>query len=288
MYQKTSPYVRGIKYSIILFLALFFFHPSFSQNPIVTENLLAGTPASVWDIPTKDAGDLSIQGFATDISVNVGGTINFKINIGAAADMTYSISIYRIGYYQGNGARLIADLGPGFTFTGITQAGCAFDGTTGLTDCGNWLNSASWNVPSNAVSGLYIAKLTRSPAGGGGTSHIPFVVRNDANNSVLFFKTSDATWQAYNNYGGNSLYVGAGLPNNHASKVSYNRPFLTRSGGGGGAANEDWFMNAEYPMIRFLESNGFDLSYTTDMDIARNNANNINLLLQHKIFISTG
>ena len=289
MYQKTLPYVRAIKYSVILFLALIFFHPSFSQNAIVTENLLAGTPASTWDIPTKDAGDLSVQGFATDISVNAGGTINFKIDVNTGTDKTFNISIYRIGYYQGNGARLIADLGPGFTFTGIAQGACDFDNVTGLTDCGNWLTTASWNVPSNAVSGLYIAKLTRSAAGGGGTSHIPFIVRNDANNtSPLFFKTSDATWQAYNNYGGNSLYVGAGLPNNHASKVSYNRPFLTRSGGGGGAANEDWFMNAEYPMIRFLESNGFDICYTTDLDVARNFANNVNLLLNHKIFISTG
>jgi len=145
MYQKTLPYIKGIKYFIILFLSFFSFHSSFSQNAIVTENLLAGTPPAIWDIPTKDAGDSSIQGFATDISVNVGGTINFKINVGAAADMTYSISIYRIGYYQGNGARLIADLGPGFAFTGITQAGCAYDVTTGLTDCGNWTTAASWS-----------------------------------------------------------------------------------------------------------------------------------------------
>jgi hypothetical protein len=68
MYQENFTLCQGIKYFIILFLALFFFHPSFSQNPIVTENLLAGTPATVWDIPTQDAGDLSIQGFATDIS----------------------------------------------------------------------------------------------------------------------------------------------------------------------------------------------------------------------------
>jgi hypothetical protein len=58
-----------------------------------------------------------------------------------------------------------------------------------------------------------------------------FVVRDDASTSALIFKTSDATWQAYNPYGGTSLYLGAGLPNNHASKVSYNRPFLTRNGG---------------------------------------------------------
>jgi hypothetical protein len=287
MYQKTLPYSRGIKYAVILFLAFFSFQTSFSQ-PIVAENALPGTPASVWDIASQDAGDMSIQGFATDISVNIGGTINFKIDVNTGTDKTFNISIYRIGYYQGNGARLVADLGPGFTFTGIAQGACNFDNTTGLTDCGNWTTTASWNVPATAVSGLYIAKLTRSAAGGGGTSHIPFIVRNDGSTSALLFKTSDATWQAYNVYGGTSLYVGAGQPNAHASKVSYNRPFITRGGGGGGAAREDWFMNAEYPMIRFLESNGFDVSYTTDLDIVRNNVNNVNLILQHKIFISTG
>src|ERR1700681_2678180 len=127
MYQKTLPYAKGIKYSFIFFFAFFSLNSSFSQNAIVTENALPGTPAAVWDIPTKDAGDLSIQGFATDISVNVGGTINFKINVNTASDMTYSISIYRIGYYQQNGARLIANLGTGFSFTGIVQSPCAVD-----------------------------------------------------------------------------------------------------------------------------------------------------------------
>src|SRR5215831_11489765 len=44
-------------------------HPA---NAIVAENCLTGNPSSDWDI--SGAGDLSIQGFATDISVNVGGT----------------------------------------------------------------------------------------------------------------------------------------------------------------------------------------------------------------------
>ena len=43
--------------------------------------------------------------------------------------------------------------------------------------------------------------------------------------SDLLFQTSDTTWQAYNNYGGNSLYTGA--PAGRAYKVSYNRPFIT-------------------------------------------------------------
>ena len=228
-------------------------------------------------------GDKSIQGFGTDISVNVGGTINFKITVTTGTNKAFGIKIYRIGYYQGNGARLIADLGT--AFTGITQNACSFDNVTGLTDCGNWTTSASWTVPSTAVSGLYVAKLTRSAAGGGGSSHIAFIVRNDASTSQLLFKTSDATWQAYNPYGGYSLYVGAGMPFNHGNKVSYNRPYLTRDGGGGGGASEDFFMNAEYPMIRFLERNGFDISYTTDVDMARSTSNPVT---NHKVFLSVG
>src|SRR5689334_19475406 len=69
-----------------------------AQNAIVTENAKNGNPASEWDV--DGAGDLSIQGFATDISVNKGERIHFKIKSGVA----YTIDIYRLGYYGGNGA----------------------------------------------------------------------------------------------------------------------------------------------------------------------------------------
>ena len=93
-----------------------------------------------------------------------------------------------------------------------------------MLDCGNWSESAPWDIPSSAVSGLYIAKLERS---GGGSNHIVFIVRNDASNSDMYFQIPDATWQAYNGYGGNSTYDGnTGYPNGHAVKVSYNRPFF--------------------------------------------------------------
>ena len=71
-------------------------------NPIVTENQLPGTPESVWLVPQGQA-DPALEGYSTDISVDVGQTISFKIT-----DTTldpYSIDIYRIGYYGGDGAR---------------------------------------------------------------------------------------------------------------------------------------------------------------------------------------
>jgi hypothetical protein len=105
-----------------------------------------------------------------------------------------------------------------------------------------------------------------------------FVVRDDASTSRIFVQASDTTWQAYNAYGGNSLYVGS--PAGRAYKVSYNRPFTTRGDAGG----QDWVFNAEYPMIRFLESNGYDVSYTTGTDSDRRGA----LIKQHQTFLSVG
>src|SRR5439155_11030564 len=77
-----------------------------SGNAIVTENQLAGTPQSTWGV--NGAGDASILGFATDISVNHGQTVSFKID--DYANKAYHIDIYRMGYYQGNGARLVTTI----------------------------------------------------------------------------------------------------------------------------------------------------------------------------------
>ncbi len=168
-----------------------------------------------------------------------------------------------MGYYGGDGARQVATVQPTATCRRPSPPACT-DAATGLIDCGNWAESASWAVPSDAVSGIYFAKLVREDAPRG-ASHIVFIVRDDDGNSDLLFQTSDTTWQAYNQYGGNSLYVGGpGTDPGRAYKVSYNRPFTTR-----GTAPEDSLFNAEYPMVRWLERNGYDVSYFTGVDTDR-------------------
>ncbi|MGB8385234.1 MAG: N,N-dimethylformamidase beta subunit family domain-containing protein, partial [Dermatophilaceae bacterium] len=239
-------------------------------NPTVAENCLAGNPSSEWDV--SGAGDLSIQGFATDISVNRGSTVSFKIDTNAAA---YRVDIYRLGYYNGMGARKVATI-PATSTVATNQPACITDSATGLIDCGNWSTSASWAVPATATSGIYIARPVRSDTGG--ASHIPFVVRNDASQSDMVMQTSDTTWQAYNTYGGNSLYTGQ--PAGRAYKVSYNRPFNTRSVDNG----QDWLFNAEYPMVRWVERNGYDISYISGVDSDRSGS----VLRQHKTFLSVG
>ena len=192
-----------------------------------------------------------------------------------------------------------------------------------LVDCGNWAVSASWQAPEDATSGIYFARLVREDRMGGGgkndafeatplpptgedslweapgfhavmrnplrearASHIYFVVRDDDGESDLLFQTSDLNWQAYNRYGGHSVYgrlnperlrLHGGPP--RAPKVSYNRPFETRH-----YRAVNMVFNSEYPMVRWLERNGYDVSYTSGVDTDRRGEE----LLEHRVFLSVG
>ena len=242
------------------------------QNSIEAENCLPGNPETDWQV--TGSGDLSIQGFATDMSINAGQTISFKVNTDAHA---YVVEIYRLGYYGGLGSRKVAVLSPSAQLPQV-QPACIFDNATSLIDCGNWAVSAAWTAPPTALSGVYLAHLVRQDTGG--DSLIPFVVRNDASTSAIVYQTSDLTWQAYNNYGGHSLY-GDDTFNlaNRAHKVSFNRPFNTHS-----FAADNFVFWSEYPMIRWLEANGYDVTYLSGIDVSRSGS----LLLNHKVFMSSG
>ena len=152
------------------------------------------------------------------------------------------------------------------------QPACVTDAATEIYDCGTWGVSASWDVPCDR--GLRrLHRPARSARDTGGASHIPFIVRNDASTSTVFFQTSDTTWQAYNTYGGSGLLHRR--RHGRAYKVSYNRPFATR----GDIDGRDFLFTNEYPMIRFLERNGYDVTYTSGVDSDRRG----NLIKNHKI-----
>ncbi|MBX4968598.1 DUF4082 domain-containing protein [Rhizobium binae] len=268
--------------------------PVATPNKIALENLKQGNPISEWGL--EDDGNGTIQGFATEISTNVGQTVDFKI----ATDSThYRIDIYRMGYYGGLGARKVDSIEQQLT-TAQIQPHPIVDMSLGLIDCGNWSVSASWQIPTDAVSGVYFAKLVRED-GTEDASIIPFVVRDDASTSNIVFQTSDTTWQAYNAWGGASLYYGevpvdpanmiGYLPPNcscglqaigRASAVSYNRPIITTTSPIGGS--HDYIFGAESSAISWLEQNGYDVSYISGVDAARSGS----LLLNHDAFLSVG
>ena len=209
-------------------------------NPVVCENQQARQPRRASGTSTAPATPRSRDSRPTSAST-AAQTVGFKIDTDArrlpARHLPNGL-LRRPGRAEGRARSAAGD-------ASAEPAELPERRATGLIDCGNWAQSASWAVPPTAVSGIYFAKLTRTDTGG--ASHIVFIVRDDAAHSDLLFQTSDTTWQAYNQYGGNSLYVGS--PAGRAYKVSYNRPFTTPRTGA-----EDWVFNAEYPMVRWLEA----------------------------------
>ncbi|MFK4577978.1 DUF4082 domain-containing protein [Bradyrhizobium ottawaense] len=229
-------------------------------NKIVTENQLPGTPKSTWAIhgSIANAGDPQIEGFATQISTNAGQTVSFKVD---TASSGYTVAIYRLGYYGGNGARLI---------TSTHHAGAAnqpaplFNDPTNTVDAGNWSITDSWTVPATAVSGVYFAKLTTDT--GNFQNMIPFIVRNDGTFSDVLYQTSDTTWEAYNPWGGYNLYQGpSGTNSDRAYAVSYNRP-IAMNVNSNLAQPTDFLFGEEYAAIYWLERNGYDVSYISGID----------------------
>jgi Ca2+-binding RTX toxin-like protein len=268
--------------------------PPTTQNKIVLENLKQGNPVSEWGIDGD--GDGNIQGFATEISTNIGQTVSFKI---ATDSANYRIEIYRLGYYGGDGARKVATVDVNLASAQV-QPHPIVDMSRGLIDAGNWAVSASWAIPQDMVSGVYIAKLVRED-GTAGQSHIPFIVRDDNAASDIVFQTSDTTWQAYNAWGGASLYYGevpvdpndmiGYMPPNcscgltsigRATAVSYNRPIITNTSPIGGT--HDFIFGVEHSAIRWLEQNGYDVSYISGVDATRSGS----LLLNHEAYLSVG
>lgn len=266
-----------------------------ASNAIVLENLKPGNPIGEWGL--AGLGDSNIQGFAAKISVNQGEAIDFKI----ATDSTkYRIDIYRLGYYGGDGARKVGSIEKNLA-TAQVQPHPTVDYDIGLIDCGNWAVSASWTPPADATSGVYIAKLVRED-GTAGENQIPFVVRNDAQASDITFQTSDTTWQAYNAWGGASFYGGsvptdpndmmAYMPPNcscglkaigRAYAVSYNRPYITTTRVFA-SGPQDYLFGEDYPALRWLEQNGYDVNYISGVDTARSAGQ----LLNSKVFLSVG
>jgi Domain of unknown function (DUF4082)/Bacterial Ig domain len=262
------------------------------SNSIVTENALPGNPSTEWDL--SGPGATNIQGFATDISVNRSQTVYFKISTDSN---NYRIDIYRMGYYGGLGGRKVASSVPAAGLSTVTilrmpsaQPGPFTNSSIGLVDAGNWSVSASWAVPSTAVSGVYIAHLVRQDATSG-ENHIPFIVRDDGVPHDIVFQTSDTTWHAYNGWGGYSLYGGGATASSdgRAYKVSYNRPIATRDGVGTYAGPQDFLFGVEIAAIHWLEANGYDVCYIAGVDTDRlDTTGNGGQLLNHKVFLSVG
>ncbi|HLW17506.1 MAG TPA: N,N-dimethylformamidase beta subunit family domain-containing protein [Actinomycetota bacterium] len=206
-----------------------------------------------------------IQGYASRTSVPAGQPISFFVSTTAKR---YSVDVFRMGWYGGAGARLMTHLGP---LDGKHQTPC-YLGARRMVVC-PWSPSFTLDTHTDWVSGAYLARLNASNKS---DSFVPFVVRERTPRAPILLQLSVTTWQAYNHFGGYDLYRGADWNPAHRSyAVTFDRPYAWPGAG---------LFFVEYPMIYWLESHGYDVAYSTDIDLAESQDD----LSQRRIFISTG
>ena len=245
--------------------------PGASANAVQVENAKPGT--TEWRITNHGYASGVIEGYASLTSVNVGGQINLYVN---TAEPTYTIDLFRMGYYGGTGGRRVT---PTISRTGVAQPKPSPDPATGMIEC-HWVDPYVLIIPGDWVSGIYLAKLTAGATGK--QQYIVFAVRDDSRPSDFLFQQSVTTYQAYNVWGGMSLYgtiANRGDTDHKADKVSFNRPYYGEESDG--ALNFFWW---EFGMIQWLESRGYDLTYATSVDVDRD----ASLLLSHRAFLVAG
>jgi hypothetical protein len=160
--------------------------------------------------------------------------------------------------------------------------------TTGLIEC-DWINPFTLVTGATWTSGVYLAKLMEQATNK--QSYIIFVVRNDEASAHYVFQLPVTTYQAYNFWGGKSLYSsgsGSQLPwgsskGTKAVKVSFNRPYARSTnphaalGMGAGEFLTNFLPVAEfyptssagwdYNLVRWLEREGYDVTYITNIDL---------------------
>jgi len=287
--KRHMSFMRGVERLLLIGLLLILADTVVAQpvdpcaepaNPIVAENCLAGTDAWRLEQPAPD----DIEGFAYPPSVDKGEQTTLYVNTSAP---TVDLRVYRSGYYGGLGGRLmLAEDG----IPAPTQPAChtaRYD--TGLVSCANWTPTFTLDIPADWVSGVYIVHFTRQDTGG--TNSAVFVVRDDARPADLLFQHSLFTYQAYSNYGGKSLYdYNSGWDTAYCNTVSANPRgvavslFRPLTGGGSNV-----YQHPEFPLVYWLEQQGYDVSYQTNLDThADGQAGAQNRLLNHRAFLMVG
>ena len=218
----------------------------------------------------------SIEGYPDHVSAVTGDTVALHVSSTAP---TFHVEAYRMGWYQGYGGRLVWR---SKETAGSVQPIPGPQSPTNMVEC-NWPPSLHFDVTSDWPSGNYLLKLVGS---NGQQKLMPFIVRDDSSTAAIVVQNSVTTWQAYNLWGGYSLYYGlSGSGQSYDTRsrvVSFDRPY--------GLADEDWadgagdWLGNDYPFVMLAEKLGLDVTYWSDLDFAANPL----LLSRHKLLVSLG
>jgi hypothetical protein len=225
-------------------------NPTVLMNPIVTENQLPGSEG--WFVPYPQwAMNHEVEGYTDRPSYSAGETVKVKVS---AQFSPVTWTLYRTGWYGGIGARALVN-GQAVATQQILPPTSTWD-----VPCEpNWPTTFSVELGHEFVSGVYALKLTA----GALSSMITFVVRDDDRKSELVFQRSDFTDAMYNNWDGasnRSSYYG-----DHPQWVSLDR--VMRSPAGWLYPYSAGYFTYEYSMVRFLEREGYDVKYISNLDV---------------------
>ena len=243
----------------------------------VTEENASRKATLKWVIPRSIRGTVPapIEGYLDHVSATVGEEITLYVNTVAPSFRAY---IYRIGYYRGYGGRLV-EASP--VLAGVRQAPANVQPGVNMVEC-SWTPSWRTTVGPDWPSGSYLIRLEGSR---GEQQYVPLTIRDDTSHAAFLVQNSVTTWQAYNPYGGYSLY--GGLPDgglaNRSRIVSFDRPYshdptaLDAHGSGD-------FLGNEFPFIYLAERRGLDVTYWTDVDLHVRPE----LLAHHRCLVSLG
>ena len=224
----------------------------------------------------------SIEGFASTVSAVAGDDVMLFVNTVARS---FHVEAYRMGYYQGLGGRLVwrSDARPG-----VAQPAPVLTPGVNTVEC-RWAPSLTVRVDDTWPSGAYLLKLVGD---GGQQQYVPFCVRDDGSKAAFVVQQSVTTWQAYNLWGGYSLYYGLSAPGAtyaqspagkdfaHRSRiVSFDRPYPQTW-----AQGASDFMGNEFPLVYDMERIGLDVTYATDVDLHQRPE----LLLRRRCLFSLG
>jgi hypothetical protein len=205
----------------------------------------------------------AVEGFASRTSVAPGESLDFRISTNR--DIRVVIDIYRMGYYAGRGGRHLVRLGP-FSCAPQPAPSMAMER---VREC-VWEPAARFTVPKDWIGGVHLAKISQDEKFGK-QSYIVFVVK-DRRPADLLFQVSDLTWQAYNKWPMNdSLYDnGIDVWSSQADvRVSFDRPYAKYCQilDAPQTAGSGEFLLWEFPFAYWLEREGYDVAYCSNLDV---------------------
>ncbi|GIH70032.1 N,N-dimethylformamidase beta subunit family domain-containing protein [Sphaerimonospora thailandensis] len=221
--------------------------PAVAARPSPTpERLLPGD--TDWRIRRYGPDD-AVEGYCDRASVLPGEPVGLCVS--TTADR-FRVTAYRMGWYGGALARRVWRSA---WISGRRQRPGDLVATT-RTVHADWRRSLT--VPTDGwPEGVYLLRLD---ADRGHQRYVPLVVRSASGAGKTVLVHATGTWQAYNRWGGHSLYFGGdGRYESRSLAVSFDRPY-DRTG-------MEKFLVHERAVVALAERLGLPLAYTTSGDL---------------------